>query len=44
MTAKPLIDQGLPRWDLAVAHARVFPVPPQVCYQTPGGWTCSRRP
>ena len=34
MTAKLLIDQALPRSDLAVAHAGVFPVPPQVCYQT----------
>lgn len=33
MTAKLLIDQVLPRSDLAVAHARVFPVPPEVCYQ-----------
>ena len=34
MTAKLRIDQVLPRWDLAVAHARVFPIPPPVCYQT----------
>ncbi|HEU4898843.1 MAG TPA: nitroreductase/quinone reductase family protein [Actinomycetota bacterium] len=34
MTAKLLIDQVLPRSDLAVAHARVFPVQPEVCYQT----------
>jgi deazaflavin-dependent oxidoreductase (nitroreductase family) len=34
MTAKLLIDQVLPRSDLAVAHAGVFRVPPQVCYQT----------
>jgi hypothetical protein len=33
VTAKLLIDQVLPRSDLAVAHARVFPVPPEVCYQ-----------
>jgi hypothetical protein len=34
MTAKRLIDQILPRWDLAVTHAGVFPVPPPVGYQT----------
>ena len=34
MTARLLIDQVLPRSDLAVTHAGVFPVPPQVCYQT----------
>ena len=37
MTAKLRIDQVLPRWDLAVAHARVFPIPPPVCYQTACG-------
>jgi deazaflavin-dependent oxidoreductase (nitroreductase family) len=34
MTAERLIDQVLPHSDLAVTHAGVFPVPPQVCYQT----------
>jgi hypothetical protein len=33
MTAKLLSDQVLPRWDLAVAHAGVFPVQPEVCYR-----------
>jgi hypothetical protein len=32
--AKLLIDQVLPRSDLAVAHAGVVPVQPEVCYQT----------
>ena len=37
MTAKLLIDQVLPRSDLAVAHAGVFPVRPEVCYRAACG-------
>jgi hypothetical protein len=32
-----LIDRFLPRFDLAVVHARVFRVPPQMCYQAARG-------
>jgi len=28
-----LIDQYLPRYDLAVVHAEVFHAPPQACYR-----------
>ena len=39
-----LIDRFLPRWDLAVVHAGVFRVPPQVCYQAACGLDFFRVP
>ena len=39
-----LIDRFLPRWDLAVAHAGVFWVPPQACYQAACGLDFFRVP